>query len=183
MEAWRSTWRRGIAPLLPKENFSGLLELLKSDSRKLIQGDTTRPPPLQSVSDWPVEAGDLIVCAFWTDENWTVSEAEEAFARVCFECDQILGECAGCRHFLNWWDNSPRYEVISAMIPEVELCDRLLYGPEIPAGIALACAQYEPYAILAFADWLEEQGIESSFRCLAKLELVTNENENAIGNK
>jgi hypothetical protein len=41
-------------------------------------------------------------CAWQGDGLETVAEVEEFFARVCFEADQVLGEPAACRWFLNW---------------------------------------------------------------------------------
>lgn len=44
---------------------------------------------------------------------------EEYFARMCFEIDQRLGEPAGCRWFLNWYDETPRDEMIRLLLAEV----------------------------------------------------------------
>ena len=49
----------------------------------------------------------------------TVGEVEEAFARACFEIDQILGEPAGCRHFLNAYDDWPRNEMRRELMNEL----------------------------------------------------------------
>lgn len=38
----------------------------------------------------------------------TVGDVEEFFARVCHEADERLKEVAGCRWFLNWYDDTPR---------------------------------------------------------------------------
>lgn len=50
----------------------------------------------------------------------TVGECEEFFAKSCFAIDQRLGEPAGCRWFLNAWDETPRPEMIAQMLLEVE---------------------------------------------------------------
>lgn len=42
-------------------------------------------------------------------------------ARMCFEIDQRMGEPAGCRWFLNWWDETPRAKLFAQLLPEVEL--------------------------------------------------------------
>jgi hypothetical protein len=45
---------------------------------------------------------------------------EEFFARMCFEIDQRLGEPAGCRWFLNWFDETPREEMRQQLLAEVK---------------------------------------------------------------
>jgi hypothetical protein len=49
----------------------------------------------------------------------TVGEVEEFFARMCFACDQRLGEPAGCHWLLNWLDGTPREEMRAKMLAEV----------------------------------------------------------------
>ena len=58
----------------------------------------------------------------------TVGEVEEFFARVCFEADQRLGEPAACRWFLNWFDDTPREDILRELLAEVDaaLAARLL---------------------------------------------------------
>jgi hypothetical protein len=51
----------------------------------------------------------------------TVGEVEEYFARMCCECDKALGEEAGARWFLNWWDETPRAEAVTGLLAEVEM--------------------------------------------------------------
>lgn len=121
MEAWRRVWRDGIASVLSSDGLHELLQALKKDDPRLIQGATTVPPPLMCVQDYEVEAADAIVFCFWMGDGLeTVGECEEAFARTCFECDQRLGEPAGCRHWLNYWDEAPRKAAFDSLIPEVE---------------------------------------------------------------
>jgi hypothetical protein len=88
----------------------------------LIQGSTTTPPPLQCVQDWPVEACCVLGYCSWMGEGLeTVAEVENDFARVCFEADQILGEPAACRYFLNWYDETSRDEMRRELLAEVNL--------------------------------------------------------------
>jgi hypothetical protein len=56
----------------------------------------------------------------------TVAEVEEYFARMCFEVDQKIGESAGCRYLLNYFDEDERDKVFAEMLAEVnrELADR-----------------------------------------------------------
>ncbi len=128
METWRMVWRDGIAPQLSTPGLMALGKALREDDPRLLQGATTQPPPLQCVQDWPVEgACGVTFCAWQGDDKATVAEAEEEFARVCYACDQALGEPAACRWFLNWFDLTPREKMIAELLPEVarELARRL----------------------------------------------------------
>jgi hypothetical protein len=121
MESWRLVWREGFAPVLSIRALEALWQALRSDDIALIQGSTTTPPPLMCVADWPVEAADAIGLSGWLGEGLeTVGEVEEYFARSCFEADQRLGEPAGCRWFLNWFDDTPREQMREQLLPEVE---------------------------------------------------------------
>jgi hypothetical protein len=122
---WRVVFRDGIVPSLPTEGLLALRDALACDDVRLVQGSTTVPPPLMSVQDWPLEAADAVAFCFWQGrELSTVGEAEEAWARVMFECDHRLGEPAACRHFLNAWDETPRQEMFRELLAEVELAIR-----------------------------------------------------------
>lgn len=119
MESWRKTWRDGIAPQLSPEALWSLAQALQQDDPRLIQGATTQPPPLQCVEDWPVEAACALGFCAWQGRDRTVGQVEEDFARLCFECDQRLGEPAACRWFINWFDETDREEVRRELLPEV----------------------------------------------------------------
>ncbi len=120
MEAWRSVWRAG-APLLPTKGLEALAVALQEDSPKLLQGATTKPPPLMSVQDWDVEAACLVGYCHWKDGTGknTVHDVEEGFAKWCYAVDQEINEPAGCRWLLNWFDDTPRDQMRSALLPEV----------------------------------------------------------------
>ena len=120
MESWRKVWREGCAPLISLQGLAALLKGLRDDDPRLLQGATTTPPPLQCVQDWPVEAACALGYCGWQGEGLeSVAEVEEYFARVCFEVDQVLGEPAACRYFLNWFDEQPREEVRRELLAEV----------------------------------------------------------------
>ena len=121
MESWRKVFRQGLAPLLTDDNLRALLRALETDDPRLLQGATTSPPPLQCVQDWPCEAACPIGFCGLSDGLLTVGEAEEFFAKICFEIDQKLGEPAGCRWFLNWVDDTPRDEMRRLLGEEVRL--------------------------------------------------------------
>ena len=120
MDSWRKVWRDGLAPLISTEALEALRKALANDDVRLLQGATTTPPPLQCVQDWPVEAACALgFCGWQGDGLETVAEVEEFFARMCFEIDQRLGEPAGCRWFLNWYDETPRDEMRCLLLSEV----------------------------------------------------------------
>lgn len=120
MESWRKVWREGLAPGLSTRALEALRHALLIDDPRLLQGATTTPPPLQCVEDWPVEgACGLGYCGWQGDRLETVGQVEEFFARACFEADRRLGEPAGCRWFLNWYDETPRPEMRRQLLAEV----------------------------------------------------------------
>jgi hypothetical protein len=119
--SWKIVWREGIVPLVGRDELVALRDALRSDDPKLVQGCTVSPPPLQSVQDWHCEAACGSGFMGWRGgELDTVAEVEEFFARMCFNIDQRLGEPAACRWFLNWFDETPRDEMIRLLLPEVE---------------------------------------------------------------
>lgn len=135
-DLWRHVWRKGFAPLLSKASLEALRYALQSDDSRLLQGSTTSPPPLQCVGDWPCEGacgisfcgasemGGLLPRGQIAEHGLgyaTVGMVEDFFGKMCFQCDMILDEPAGCRYFLNWFDETPRYDMISAFLPEVEM--------------------------------------------------------------
>lgn len=133
MESWREVWRNGFAPGFSTEVLEHLWQALKIDDIRLAQGSTCTPPPLMCVADWPVEACDFLVFGEWAARgfNLTVGEAEEIFAKRCFDADTLLKEPAACRWLLNFWDDSPRNEALSFLLAEVEreLARRLTAKP------------------------------------------------------
>ena len=143
MEAWRKVWRDGLAPLVSTKGLQALKRGLLRDDRRLTQGATTVPPPMQSVLDWPVEGACVVGYSAWQGDGLeTVGEIEEAFARTCFEADQRLGEPAAVRYFLNWYDDTPRDEMRKQLLAEVSrtLSDRFIPGAAEPARLAEVAA-------------------------------------------
>lgn len=121
MEAWRKTFRNGMVPFLSVAALDALRRALFSEDKRLVQEVTTVPAPSMTVKDWPCEAACALGYAGWQGEGLnTVGEVEEYFASACFECDQLLKEPAGCRWFLNWFDETPMAVVRRELLPEVE---------------------------------------------------------------
>jgi hypothetical protein len=122
LESWRTVWRNGVAPVLSVSGLQALLNALERDDTNLLQAQTTLPPPLMCVQDWDVEGACAIGYCGWKGEGLnTVGEVEEYFARCCFEADQLLGEPASVRWFLNWYDDTPRDEMRKQLAEEVRL--------------------------------------------------------------
>ena len=122
MELWRNVWRNGFVPVLSSFGLIQLREALEYDDPRLLQGATTSPPPLIGVQEWLVEACDALGYCGWQGHGLlTVGEVENYFARCCFEADERLGEPAGCRWFLNWFDDTPRHDMRRELLAEVEL--------------------------------------------------------------
>lgn len=120
LEKWREVWRDGLAPVLSTAGLEALRAALETDDARLIQGSTTFPPPLACIRDWPVEAACAVgFCAWKGDPLTRINEVEEAFCRSLSDADQRLGETFTVRHFLNWFDETPRAEVFAALLPEV----------------------------------------------------------------
>jgi len=59
--------------------------------------------------------------AVWLNDGLgTVGEVAEAFAQAALECDRRLGEPAGVRYFLNWFDETPRDQMRLELAAEIE---------------------------------------------------------------
>lgn len=122
MEKWRSVWRNGVAPVLPSMELTALRDALAKDDPRLIQGATSKPPPLDGLRDFPVEAACALGFCGWQGEGLaSVREVIEFFNRICTVIDDLLDDPAGCRHFLNWFDNMPREKMRLELLSEVEL--------------------------------------------------------------
>lgn len=123
MENWRKVWRVGVHPLLSVEQLEMLRDALVNDDPRMLQGATTTPPPLMCVQDWPVEAACLLgLCGVVEHGGFgtaVVADVEESFGRLCYNIDRTLGEPAGCRWLLNWFDDTPRDEMRRHLLQEV----------------------------------------------------------------
>lgn len=121
MEDWRACWRKGILPQFTARELRSLRDALAAGCRFVIQGGTTMPPPLLAVEDWDVEGCCPVGFLAAAKSGLTkVGEVEAAFTRACLRCDEALGEAAGVRHFLNWWDEGEREHVSAALVAEID---------------------------------------------------------------
>jgi len=119
--SWQKVWRDGIAPQLSSAALEALASGLAVDDPTLLQGATTEPSPLQCCQNWPVTGACGITYAGWKGDHLEqVADAEAYFGRVCFQCDQALGEPAAVRYFVNWFDETPRSEMRRQLLAEVQ---------------------------------------------------------------
>lgn len=120
MEAWRKAWRTGFAPQLSDAGLEALAKALEQDDPSLLQGSTTSPPPLECMRDWPVAAACAVGLCGWKGEKLEiVRDVEGYFASICFGADKLLNDPGACRHFLNWFDDTPRQRMRNLLLPEV----------------------------------------------------------------
>lgn len=121
MNSWRTIWRYGLAPCLPTAGLEALRWALRRDDPRLLQGATTRPVALAALRECPVEGACAIGWCGWHGAGKRqVRAVEEFFARVCRVADELLGEPAACRHFFDWYDETPREKMRRQLLGEVE---------------------------------------------------------------
>ncbi len=126
MEKWREVWRNGFGKVLPTKGLEALLAALESNSPDLIQNATCAPAPLACFTDYGVNACCGVAYTGWKGdvlETQTVGEVEAFFAEKCFLVDdQLFNDLVNgpCRHFLNWFDDTPRNTMSIELIPEVK---------------------------------------------------------------
>lgn len=121
MNAWKKVWREGIAPLLSDGQLHALRAALAGDDPRLVQGRTTVPYPVMAAPDAPAEGACALGFCGMAAGLETVDEVDEFFARTCYEIDRRVGEPAGCRWFLNWYDETPRAEMRVELLREVRI--------------------------------------------------------------
>jgi hypothetical protein len=122
IESWRRVWREGIAPQFTDKDLEILATALEKDDPALIQGATTSPPLVLCCEDRAPEGGCLLAYVAWKSQRLqTIRAVEEWFAFICQQCDQALGEPAGTRWLLNWYDETPRPQMREALLAEVRL--------------------------------------------------------------
>lgn len=121
MERWQRVWREGLAPRLSHRGLEALKTALIRDDPRLVQKRTMTPPPLLGLQDAEVEAACALgLCGWHGDGCTTVGALEAYFNELCTATDADLGEPAACRHFLDWFDATPRYAMRRQLLAEVE---------------------------------------------------------------
>jgi hypothetical protein len=119
MERWQVAFR-AAAPFLGLGGLRALEKALRDDDPRLVQGVTTSPPAHLVMLSWPVEQACLYCyCGWQGDGLGTVGEAQEFFGEAVAATDRAMGEPAGARHLISFWDEAPRGEARAALLPEV----------------------------------------------------------------
>ena len=122
MEKWRKIWRHGIAPQFSRAALIALRSALLRDDVRLLQGVVSSPPPLDALRDCAVNGTCAIGFCGWHGEGLrSVGPVEEFFFGICERADAIFREPAACRHFLNWFDSTPRPVMRRELLSEVSL--------------------------------------------------------------
>ncbi len=122
MEEWKKCWREGFAPNLSTKGLEALHLALATDDPRLIQGSTTAPRRPGMLGLFPVEAACAIgFCGWKGDGLEIVAAVDKFFDQACQKADQFLGKTSAWRLFLNWYDLTPRDEMRSQLLAEVEL--------------------------------------------------------------
>ena len=118
---WKHVFCCGVAPHLSVVCLETLRVALREDDPALIQGATSLPVSFEANKNRDVEAACVLGYCGWKGSGLkTVGEVEEFFAQICYDCDQSIGEPAACRHFLNWFDDTPRDQMRRLLLEEVE---------------------------------------------------------------
>ena len=118
-QAWQKCWHEGFAPLLSDEGLFELAKALREDDPKLIQGHTC-------ITANGYRKGEVIgACAIsyagWKGDELTGwDEVEAFFSMCCWKVDQSFGMMASCRYFLNWFDETPRFQMRKELLAEVQ---------------------------------------------------------------
>ena len=121
LATWQHVWRHGLAPLLSTAALQALRDGLARDDPALIQGATTMPPHCH-VQDRTVDGACVIGYLGRRGEGLeTIGEVEQYFGRMCFAVDGSLGQPAASRWLLNYYDDTPRAQMVPALLAEVEL--------------------------------------------------------------
>ena len=122
---WKQVFRQGFAPNLSLDGLHALRDALISEDKRLINRQTTRPPPIQYNYDLPVECACPIGFTVVTDLGGfgkaTVGEVENRFGELCFKADRYMGCPGACAGFLNQIDCWAVSDMWSVLLPEVEL--------------------------------------------------------------
>src|ERR1700738_1075518 len=122
MRSWQKVFREGLVPLLSDESLEVLRQVLEADDPRLLKGVTTEPRSLGCTDDWPVEGARLLGVIGWLGDGLeTVGEVQEYFGRLTSDIDQRVGDPSACRWLINWFDETLREEMRSALLAGVDL--------------------------------------------------------------
>lgn len=120
-KSWREVWREGLVPHLPIDGLMALERALIKDDARLLQGTTCSPSLMEDTGGREVEAACAIGYCKWRGGRTSIKDLEEFFVKTCDLADEAMGEPCAIRHFLNWYDDTPRAEMRRDLLSEVML--------------------------------------------------------------
>lgn len=116
METWRRAWREGVVPQTSTRGLIALANGLADNDKRLMQGISIR------VRGSSIKSACALAYIGWQGEGLeSVAEVMGFFWNIYFSIDLRLDRTVRCRHFLEWFDETPRKEMRYEMIKEVEL--------------------------------------------------------------
>jgi len=119
LELWKKAWRVGVAPLLSNVALVELEVALEYDDPRLIQGKVCLPAWTPNAEGEEVtEVCAIGLCAL-AEGKKTVGQVSAFFGDLCRKAGEAIGETSGIRHFLSWFDETPRDEVRRELLAEV----------------------------------------------------------------
>jgi hypothetical protein len=124
LATWQRVFRQGLLPQFTKKSMEAFYAALLRDDPRIITGATMAPPPLSCMEGEAVERC-CPLCWLLLDGRKpyevSVGPLDERFAKACFECDQLMGEPASARAFLNAVDEWDRETMRKNLMAEIEV--------------------------------------------------------------
>lgn len=111
-------WKNYILPALPKEALKKLFDAATADDGRLIRGINYFPPPSRPRSK--ITHCDIVGFAFVNFGTTTVEELGQKWGNFMLSVGDKLGNPHDLRHFLNWYDDSPREVVLDTLAKSIE---------------------------------------------------------------
>lgn len=121
MQRWKDGWRKGFEPILSNEGLEALRIALLSDDKRLIQGGTTKPQFIAcDKNDQSIEGACAIGFCGWQGHGLqTIRDVKKYFSECCRKVQSKSETCWGS--FIGWFDDTPREEMRTKLLAEVEL--------------------------------------------------------------
>lgn len=111
IEAARRVFREGFAPLLSTADLIALRDAASGDDPRLIQGVTAKP----MLGLAPCSGACAIGFVGLTHGITEVEDVCDFFAQMCYAIDDRVGEPAGCRYFIGWYDSASRHDALASL--------------------------------------------------------------------
>lgn len=116
---WEYAFRVGVAPSLSTPGLQALARGLKSNDPRILQAAVTAPRLGYSGvnAHRPVEGADVVAYAAWQGDGLTTIGACDAYsAHVFADADTRLGYPGASGDFWQWFDDTPRDEVLPDLL-------------------------------------------------------------------